>query len=92
MLKLSICITAKPSFLTIKLIIMKRFIAVLFVGALLVSMASCKKDYTCECTVSVEGMDPVVTPALFQDVTKSEATDACEQLDAVSTMTTCELK
>ena len=41
-----------------------------------VSLASCKKDYTCTCTIDGES---VATP--YNDVKKSDAEDACDALN-----------
>ncbi|MFK7783985.1 MAG: hypothetical protein AB8B56_02655 [Crocinitomicaceae bacterium] len=58
---------------------------VLFVGAFaLLSLASCKKDYTCECTTSVAGISTSAS-ATIND-TKSNAEEACEAGSSSSTV------
>ena len=54
----------------------------LFAGVALVAMlfTSCKKDYTCTCTIS-----GVSTPATYTKVSKKTATDACDALNATWT-------
>jgi len=53
---------------------MKKVLLVAAVASL--SMVSCKKDYTCECTVSTAG-NSVTSTTVIND-TKKNATDACE--------------
>lgn len=50
----------------------------LFVGLLLgaASLTSCKKDWTCECTTSVNGVS--TTASSTMNATKSDAEEACE--------------
>ena len=56
----------------------------LFIGALvsMMALASCKKDYVCDCTLSgpdaenVE-IDEDAEPAKIEDVSKSDAEDFC---------------
>lgn len=57
----------------------------------MIALASCKKDYTCECTTEFNGQTATST-AEIKDAKKSDAEDACNQLDAASTATSCELK
>jgi len=57
---------------------MKKTFAILAVVALFASTTSCKKDYTCTCTVS--GLDDVVIP--LNDYKKGDAETACELSDA----------
>ncbi|HTN18604.1 MAG TPA: hypothetical protein VL092_13020 [Chitinophagaceae bacterium] len=55
---------------------------VLAVAALgLISLTSCKKDYTCECTVSGLGS----TSTTIKD-TKKKAKDACEKMSSSVSM------
>ena len=68
----------------------------LFVAAIAVlGLASCTKEYTCECTTSDSSglIDDVTTSSTFE-ATKSDAEAACGDLEiTVLTMTsTCELK
>lgn len=73
---------------------------VLLVGAVaLLGLASCKKDYTCECTVSTDmtsigGEKSSSTMSTTIHDTKSKATTACEAASASSTYSksTCVIK
>lgn len=53
----------------------KVFLLALVGGAF--AMTSCKKDYTCDCTVS-----GVNIPLEFKDAKKKDATDACDQAES----------
>jgi hypothetical protein len=52
---------------------MKKFLAL---AAVVVALASCKKDYTCECTATILGVTDTET-LTFEDATKAEAEDSC---------------
>jgi len=52
---------------------------VLVAVAVVAFFASCKKDYTCDCTI---GGTTTKTP--INDAKKSDATDACDALDVAS--------
>lgn len=45
-------------------------------------LASCKKDYTCKCTVNVNvpgfGASSADTTLIFEDVTKKDAKKSCD--------------
>lgn len=53
---------------------MKKTLLTLAAGAFLLSFASCKKDYTCTCTIP--GSDPEVLE--IKDAKKGDAKDACD--------------
>lgn len=53
---------------------MKKVLLVAAVAGL--SMVSCKKDYTCECTVTTAGVSATASSTIND--TKKNATDACE--------------
>ena len=53
---------------------MKKVLLVAAVAGL--SMVSCKKDYTCECTVTTAGVSATASSTITD--TKQNATDACE--------------
>jgi hypothetical protein len=65
---------------------MKKFFALAIV---VVALASCKKDYTCECTIL-----GVTTPTEIKDAKKADAEDACNALDVAAKLTggSCTLK
>ncbi len=47
------------------------------VALVTVLFTSCKKDYTCTCIIAGAS-----TPTVFEKVSKKDATDACNQLNA----------
>ena len=62
---------------------------IILVGAVaLLGLASCKKDYTCECTMDLYGVKTTSSTTL--NATKSDATEACEAGN--TTGFTCEIK
>lgn len=64
---------------------------VLFVAALgMLTLASCKKDYTCECTTTIVGFSSTATSTI--KATKKDAKAACENGTNASTYTTCVIK
>lgn len=66
---------------------------VFFGLALVAGMASCKKDYTCECTTSMVGMEDVVTTATINGK-KKDVKAACEAgtSSLMGMGITCEIK
>lgn len=60
---------------------------VLFAAVAVLALASCKKDWTCECTSSVVGNLPAVT---LKDMSKKDAEKACEGNNTA--IATCKLK
>lgn len=50
------------------------------------SVTSCKKDYTCVCTVAGTSTD-----LEMEDVSKKDAEDACDELSDASPDVTCKL-
>lgn len=72
---------------------MKKFILpALFMGAIAFGSTSCKKDYTCECTISGGGVSG--TASATQNMSKKDAEAWCEESSTTSgsTTTTCTLK
>ncbi|MCB9222806.1 MAG: hypothetical protein H6582_01410 [Crocinitomicaceae bacterium] len=67
----------------------KLFVLVLAVGALVVTTTSCKKEWTCECTVLGFTGDTTLT-----DISKSDAKDYCDSQDAAASLFggSCKLK
>lgn len=57
----------------------------------MIALASCKKDYTCECTTEING-ETLTSASEIKDAKKSDAEDACNEADAASPMVSCELK
>ena len=53
-------------------------------------LASCKKDYTCECTANVLGT-PETTSTVIKHLRKADATTVCNKLD-IAGVSTCEIK
>jgi len=73
---------------------MKRVILVAAVS--LMALASCKKDYTCECTVTSNGSS-ATSSTVLENVSKSDAEDACISTSSATfggqtTTTSCDLK
>lgn len=54
-----------------------------------ISFTSCKKDYTCSCTIA-----GTTTDTEFTDVSKSDAEEACDVLNSLNSIGggSCELK
>jgi hypothetical protein len=59
---------------------MKRFFALATVSVALISLSSCKKDYTCTCKFSGVGAGTPDVTAEFKDSKKSDAKDGCDEL------------
>lgn len=70
---------------------MKRNLTIAFAGFAMIALTSCKKDYTCECTTTVVGLDPITQNYELKDAKKKDAEDACDQL-GLNAFTTCTLK
>ena len=69
---------------------MKKFIAIAFVGMFgVLTMGSCKKDYTCECTVTVPGF-ATTTNSNTLTGKKKDVKEACEKNN--STNVNCKIK
>jgi len=58
---------------------MKKLLTLLFVASLALTATSCKKDYTCECTVL-----GVAAPTTIANSSKSDAETACTALQTQS--------
>jgi hypothetical protein len=66
----------------------------LFLGAFAVlGLASCKKDYTCECSLNVMGQTTTATYT-YTNVKKKDAQSACDANNSTVTgaTVTCNLK
>lgn len=70
---------------------MKKVILVASLG--MFALTACKKDYTCECSVSSNGVSAVTSTTTIND-TKKKATDACEAAGStvLGVTTTCAIK
>lgn len=75
-----------PNFYIMKI----KFVFALAAVAVL-SLASCKKDYTCDCVTKMEGFADQEASYPIKDAKKKDAEDACDKLQ-VSSMVTCTLK
>ena len=69
----------------------------LFVAVVAASLASCKKDHTCTCTSTTNGVaDPTPSVTVYTESSKAAARANCvsgKQVDGADTYTwTCELK
>jgi hypothetical protein len=69
---------------------MKKVLLVAAVAGL--AMASCKKDYTCECTASAGGVSATASTTIHD--TKKKAEDACtaKNTSANGATTECKIK
>ncbi len=66
------------------LIVMKKIASVCVIALVVLSMSSCKKDWTCTCTLlGTSSSIPI------NDATKSDAEDACSALEILGN--SCEL-
>jgi len=72
-------------------------VTLLVAGIALFAMASCKKDYTCECTSNTNGVEADAASITIKE-TKKKAKVACEATSGSATVgsttikTTCKLK
>ena len=57
---------------------MKRFFALATVSVALISLSSCKKDYTCTCKFSGVGAGTPDLVIPMEDIKKADAKDACD--------------
>ncbi len=62
---------------------------VLFAAVAVLALASCKKEYTCECTVS-SGSSSASSSVTFEKMKKKDAEDKCKQ--GTNSVATCTLK
>lgn len=67
---------------------MKKLLSIAVVTVALVSLSSCKKDYTCTCTVDFMGES--ISTSTTINATKGDAKEACEA--GSSTGVVCEIK
>lgn len=61
---------------------MKKLTQIALVALFAASFASCKKSYTCTCTYTYPGEDPIVTSASVT-TTKSKAKTWCNNIQSV---------
>lgn len=64
---------------------MKKVLAVAAVALFIFSMTSCKKEWTCECTVTSGGTSTTAS-ATTEKMTKSDAKDQCEADNGTQTI------
>ena len=70
---------------------MKKIIAIAFVGMFgVMTLGSCKKDYTCECTTTISGFDPIKTSSTV-NASKKDAKTACEKNNGTNGVS-CKIK
>jgi hypothetical protein len=69
---------------------------IILVAIAIFSLASCKKDYTCECTTSygIAGVADVKSEVAYKDVKKKDAKASCNALSTTvgTASTKCEMK
>jgi hypothetical protein len=73
---------------------MKKLLSIAAVTVALVSLSSCKKDYTCTCKFSAAGATNQVVE--YKEVKKKDAKESCDLLQTnwatIGAGATCELK
>jgi hypothetical protein len=60
---------------------MKRFLSIAAVAVALVSLSSCKKDYTCTCTFSGAGAGLPNAVLQINDAKKADAKETCDNAE-----------
>jgi hypothetical protein len=63
---------------TNKIMFMKKILLFAVIAVVGASFASCKKDYTCTCTIKETGSPDQTVSATIKNVTKSDAKKSCE--------------
>ena len=58
---------------------MKKLLILAVVGCFALGLTSCKKDYTCSCTIA-----GTTTKSEIKDAKKKDAQDACDALDTAA--------
>jgi hypothetical protein len=85
---------------------MKKVLSIVAIALVAVTFASCEKSYTCECTVSTTGTDPITGMSInssqvvseTKDAKKADAEDWCAEGNSTQTTlgltvtSACELK
>jgi len=73
---------------------MKKLLSIAAVTVALVSLSSCKKDYTCSCTYTATGLGTQTTNTTIADAKKKDAETACDNIQTTYSLLggTCELK
>ncbi|MCW3123861.1 MAG: hypothetical protein JWQ38_3353 [Flavipsychrobacter sp.] len=61
---------------------MRKYIFLLFIGLSAMMFTSCKKDYTCTCTVTTGGTTTVAHTYLTGKVKKNDAKKYCDEVQA----------
>jgi hypothetical protein len=69
---------------------MKKFIAIAALGVL--TLASCKKDYTCTCTSTSGGLTASVSTTINDTKKNAEDTCSAKSASAGGASTTCAIK
>lgn len=64
---------------------MKKLFPLMVVAVVATMFTSCKKDYTCTCTITVSGGSPVTQPYPLGKQTKGDAKDACDKMTTTYT-------
>jgi hypothetical protein len=62
-------------------LLMKKFFIPALAALFIVGMTSCKKDWTCTCTIA-----GTTTSTTIPDSNKSDATDACDALSTTASI------
>lgn len=73
---------------------MKKLLSIAAITVALVSLSSCKKDYTCACTFSGAGAGTPAQNIEIKDAKKKDAKETCDQAQTTwaAIGASCELK
>ena len=85
---------------------MKKVFTIAAIALVAMTFASCEKSYTCECTITTTGTDPITGMSInssqvvseTKDAKKKDAEDWCaegnasQSIGGYTTTTACELK
>ena len=73
---------------------MKKLLSIAAVTVALVSLSSCKKDYTCTCKYTPTGFTEQTSTTTLADYKKKDAETACVNIQSTYNLVggTCELK
>jgi hypothetical protein len=60
---------------------MKKHIFLIAAGAFIFGLSSCKKDWTCECTMTAIDGSTQTSTSIIPKSTKKDAQSACDQME-----------
>lgn len=72
---------------------MKKFAPIAAIALFAVAFTSCKKEYTCSCTTTMNGVSTTVEAKSAEKMTKKDAKAACEkETEVAGVKVSCKLK